>query len=212
MKIIDLSHYITPTMPVYPGTSPPSFTTPCTIENVGFIEKKITLFSHTGTHIDAPSHIINGATTLDQLPADNFIGKAFLLNLKSIRKPTIDLSDLEHHQNRIRNSEFILLYTGWSRLWGKETYFQGYPVLSLEAAQWLSNFELKGLGTDMISVDEAGSSEFPIHRILLARNIIIIENLTNLQSLPNINFIFSCFPLRIKQADGSPVRAMAIIK
>lgn len=142
---------------------------------------------------------------------DENIGKAFILNLKSISKPTIELSDLEQHQNRIRNSEFILLYTGWSRLWGKETYFQGYPVLSLEAAQWLSNFELKGLGTDMISVDEAGSSEFPIHRILLARNIIIIENLTNLQSLPNIDFIFSCFPLKIKQADGSPVRAMAII-
>lgn len=211
MKIVDLSHSIFPNMPVYPGTEPPSFTTACTIDGVGFLEKKITLYSHTGTHIDAPAHIIHGAKTLDQLSTDNFIGTAFPMNLTAINKPIIDISDLEPHQNLIRKSEFILLNTGWSRFWGTESYFAGYPVLSYEAALWLSNFELKGLGVDMISADEAESTDFPIHKIFLGRNIVIIENLTNLRALPGNDFIFSCLPLKIGQADGSPVRAVGII-
>ena len=112
----------------------------------------------------------------------------------------------------IRNSEFLLLHTGWSRFWGTKNYFAGYPVLSAEAALWLDSFELKGLGLDTISADEADSHDFPNHNILLGSDSIIIENLMNLDVLPGKHFMFSCFPLKIDQADGSPVRAVAIIE
>ena len=112
MKVIDLSHSIFPDMPAYPGTEPPRFTTPCTIEKFGFMEKKISLFSHTGTHIDAPAHIIQGAKTLDQLSTDCFIGKASLLDLTSTQKQNIDIMDLKGYQNLVEESEFVLLHTG----------------------------------------------------------------------------------------------------
>lgn len=211
MKIVDLTHFISPNMPVYPGTEPPTFTTECAIEAVGFLEKKMNLYSHTGTHIDAPAHIIRGARTLDQLSADTFIGNAFSVDLTRINGPAIDISALEPHENSIKKNDFILLNTGWSRYWGTERYFADYPVLSPEAAVWLNGFELKGLGLDVISPDRVESKDFPIHRILLERNMIIIENLTNLQALPGSEFMFLCFPLKIEQADGSPVRAVAII-
>ena len=212
MDIVDLSHPISPNMPAYPGTEPPSFIKGCSIDDNGFLEKKITLYSHTGTHIDAPAHIIHGAKTLDQFSIEHFAGKAFLLNLPSINKQEIDIADLESHQSLIGNSEFLLLNTGWSRFWGTKRYYSGYPVLSAEAALWLSNFELKGIGFDTISADKADSRDFPVHKIFLRRNWIIVENLTNLDAVPSNQFMFSCFPLKIEQADGSPVRAVAIIK
>jgi len=199
-------------MPVYPGTDPPLFFTACSIDDVGFLEKKITMYSHTGTHIDAPAHIIQGAKTLDHLSIDHFIGKASSLNLTSIKKQAIDIPDIEPYQDLLKDSEFILLHTGWDRFWGAEEYFASYPVLSAEAALWLTNFRFKGLGVDTISVDETDSNDFPIHKILLKHDMIIIENLTCLHVLPNNHFMFTCFPLKIEQGDGSPVRATAIIK
>jgi len=123
----------------------------------------------------------------------------------------IDIELLKPHQRRIEESEFLLLRTGWGDLWGEEAYLNGYPVLSHDAAAWLAGFTLKGIGADMISADEAESTTFPIHTILLKRNIVIIENLTNLRALSDKEFVFSGFPLKIENADGSPVRAVALL-
>ena len=211
MKTIDLTHSISPNMPVYPGTEPPIFITGCSIEEAGFLEKKITLYSHTGTHIDAPAHLIKGAKTLDLLPIEHFYGNALLLNRADIKSHTIGIKELEPHQETIKHVEFLLIHTGWSRYWGAEKYFSGYPVLSLEAADWLGRFGLKGFGLDTISADKADSQDFPVHNIFLQNDTIIIENLTNLEKLPRTLFTFSCFPLKFKDADGSPVRAVAFI-
>jgi arylformamidase len=211
MKIVDLSHTISPDMPVYPGTEPPTFSTACTIEGIGFMEKKITLYSHTGTHMDAPSHIIPGAKTLDQMPPDRFVGKGSVVDIRVNGGSPIEIELLKPHQRRIEGSEFLLLHTGWGDLWGEEAYLNGYPVLSHDAAAWLAGFTLKGIGADTISADEAESTTFPIHTILLERDIVIIENLTNLRALSDKEFVFTCFPLKIEEADGSPVRAVALV-
>ena len=211
MPIIDLSHAISPSMPAYPGTKPPKFTAACTIESYGFAEKHMSMSSHTGTHLDAPAHVIAGAKTLDQMAMDRFIGFACVLDLSSIRKQDLKITDLEGSQKLIEASEFVLLHTGWSLFWGQEAYYQGYPVLSTEAAHWLSEFAIKGIGIDAISIDEMGSTELTIHRRFLEREIVIVENLTNLERLPKRGFVFSCFPLKIEHADGSPVRAIGIM-
>jgi len=211
MNVIDLTHPISPEMPVYPGTEPPAFSIPCTIQRDGFEERRITLFSHTGTHLDAPSHVFPGGKTLDQLPAGHFYGQGTVLDFANIRKTTIDPEDLEPHRQEVLQSDFVILRTGWDRLWGRDEYFEGFPVLSLKGAEWLSQFTLKGLGVDAISVDAVGSTAFPIHKALLRKDILIIENLTNLDRLPG-HFTFCCFPLKIIKADGSPVRAVAVLE
>jgi len=210
MTVVDLSHTIEPNMPVYPGTQPPLFTEACSFEQHGFIEKKITMYSHTGTHIDAPAHMIAGAKTLDQLPADHFIGKAALLDVTSINRQTIEVRDIEPYRDLLEDIEFVLLRTDWSERWRTEGYYTGYPVLSRDTALWLGAFRLKGVGIDAISVDEPDSRDSPIHKILLRRDMILIENLTNLRTLPDDKFTLCCFPLKIDQADGSPVRAIAL--
>lgn len=215
MKLVDLTHPISPDMPVYPGTEPPVITTGCSIDEVGFLEKKITFYSHTGTHVDAPAHLIKGHNTLDMLVIDHFHGPALMLNFNNFTANTtantINTKDLEPYQAKIADVDFLLLHTGWNQYWGSEKYFTNYPVLSVEAAHWLTNFSLKGFGLDTISADTADTEDFLIHKALLQKNMIIIENLTNLVDLPPSQFEFSCFPLSFEDADGSPVRAVAFI-
>ena len=210
-KIIDLTHPISEGMPVYPGTEPPVLKTECTIEDIGFLEKKITLFSHTGTHMDAPAHLIKNAKTLDKLPTSQFYGRALLLDLTNINGSIIELKDIESYKDEIKNVEFVVLFTGWSTYWGSNKYFESYPVLSFEAAGWLSEFGLKGIGLDTISADNIDTVEYEVHKSFLEKNTVIIENLTNLSKLSGNNFIFSCFPMSFKDADGSPIRAVGIV-
>jgi len=199
-------------MPVYPGTEPLQFLEACVILQDGFAEKRMTLFSHTGTHMDVPAHIIEGGATLDQVAVERFCGKACLVDVRPGGRRTITMAMLKPWKNIVREVDFVLFRSGWSDLWQDDGYFKGYPVLTPKAAEWIGGFGLKGIGVDMISVDREGSAGFPIHRILLARNILIIENLTNLDALAPGIFDFWCLPLKVETGDGAPVRAVAVIR
>jgi len=210
MKIIDLSHIIHPAMPVYPGTESPVFQTGSTIEKEGYRETKIKLYSHTGTHIDAPGHMLEHGHFLENIEINSFFGKAIILNFDKPKNPLIDLDSLKQHQDKINKVEFVIIKTGWSTYWGQNQYHENYPHLSKGAAEWLSKFNLKGIGIDVISIDRSDTKNFIVHKTLLAKNIIIIENLTNLKAIESKFFILSVLPLKYKGADGSPVRAIAI--
>jgi arylformamidase len=211
LSVIDLSHTISAVMPFYPGTEPPVFSRPCTLESHGFVEQKITLYSHTGTHMDAPAHILAGAPTLEELGMGSFVGSAVVLDFKGLRTSVIGLDDLKPFGGAIEGKDFVLLYTGWSDLWGTDAYYEGFPCLSREAALWLADFGLKGIGMDMISIDPAHTTTYPNHRIFMERNTVIIENLTNLDHVVGVNFLFCCLPLKLHEADGAPVRAVALL-
>lgn len=210
MQIVDLTQTISPEMPVYPGTEPPVFSIGCSLAVDGFVEKKLTLFSHTGTHMDAPAHLLPGGKTLDQFPAGQFVGPAWCLDFSGHKGAVIEVAELESYQRQLEQVEFCLIRTGWSRYWGNPQYYAGFPVLSVAAAQWLRRLNLKGIGFDAISADPVESQDLPVHRILLGKGLVLIENLTQLDQLPNQQLLFSCLPLKLAEADGSPVRAVAI--
>jgi arylformamidase len=212
MQIIDLTQTLSPQMPVYPGTEPPVFEVGCSLEADGFVEKKLSFFSHTGTHLDAPAHLLPGGRTLDQFPVGQFVGPACCLDLSKQLGRSIEVADLEPYREALAQADFCLLHTGWSRLWGSPAYFDGYPVLSTAAARWLCRFPLKGVGFDAISADPVSSADLPIHRILLGQGLVLIENLCNLDQLLAQRAIFSCLPLKLVEADGSPVRAVAMLQ
>lgn len=209
MKIIDLTHPISTRMPVYPGTEPPQVLSGTSLEKDGFLEHRWMLFSHTGTHIDAPAHVLLHAPTLDRLPVHCFVGKSAVIDLTKI-KGEISVPDLQPFSDDFRANAFILLHTGWSRFWGQNAYFNDYPVLSMEAALWMDSFGLKCIGIDAISFDHIDNHSLSIHKILLEHSI-LVENLTGLDQLPHDGFFFSCLPLKWEEADGSPVRAVAMI-
>jgi arylformamidase len=210
MKITDLTHLIYSDMPVFPGTEQPVFTKANTFEKDGFKETKITMYSHTGTHIDAPAHLLSDGLYLDNLDVGHFLGNAIILDFSKEKRELIDVGSLKPYEEKIKKVEFIIINTGWSKYWGNKKYFEDFPSLSEESAKWLSEFNLKGIGIDAISIDDMNSSTFTVHKILMRKNIIIIENLTNLNSINNEYFILSVLPLKNKNADGSPVRAISI--
>ncbi len=208
MKIIDLSHIISPDISVFPGTEKPVFERK---EIEGYPEVKMTMYTHTATHIDAPIHIIKGARTLDELPIDKFMGAGIVIDCKHLAGKNITLDFLKQFEDKIKKTEFILFNSGWSAKWKTEAYFEGFPTLTIEAATWLTTFNLKGIGLDSISLDTVPDLTLPNHKIVLAKEILIIENMCNMDALPE-EFMFQCFPLKIEKADGSPVRAVGVVK
>lgn len=212
MKIIDLTHTMHGDMPVFPGTEKPIFLPANTIEKDGFKETKFSMYSHTGTHIDAPSHMLEGSNFLDELDISHFIGRAAILDFSNIKNKEITKEDLLKYEKRLKDLDFVLLMTGWSKYWNSDKYFEDFPFLSEEAVDWLIGFNIKGIGIDAISIDDMKTTTFSIHYKLFENNMIVIENLTNLESINNEeSFIFSCLPLKYENADGSPVRAVAML-
>ena len=207
--ILDLTHTLKNGMTVYPDTIPPIFDQGNTIEKDGFAELNITISTHTGTHIDAPSHIISNARSLDDFPVDKFIGKAIVVDCSEIK--SISLEFLKLIKEKIEQIDFILFYTGWQKKWNTANYFDEFPTLTKEATEWLLKFKLKALGFDTISVDKLTDNKLPNHHLLLQREILIIENMTNLDKLIGNSFELNCIPLKIKNSDGSPIRAFARI-
>jgi arylformamidase len=211
MQVIDLSHAIKSGMPSYPGSPKTQFKQLATIEEQGFVEQLLTMSSHTGTHVDLPSHILLKGSSLDAFSIERFAGKGIVIDVRGRAEGVITVDMLYPYRDLIRESEFLLLCSGWSQYWGSPDYYKGYPVLSSDAAEWLTGFHLKGLGVDMLSVDAIDSVDFPVHLRLLQKGIIIVENLTSITLLLHCPFIFCGFPLNIIGAEASPIRAVALV-
>lgn len=212
MKLIDLTHVIHDTMPVFPGTEPPIIKNALTIEEHKNREKLITMFSHTGTHMDAPAHMKLDGKTLDELPIDHFMGAGLVVDCRQVINNEITLDLLKSYEEQIKEVDFVLFLTGWSSRWGQENYFDEFPAMTLEAAHWIVKQGLKGVGLDAISIDLMSSEDFEVHQVLFDNNFVVVENLNRLEELLDKDFTFTCYPLKIKEADGSPIRAVAMLK
>ncbi|HNY02903.1 MAG TPA: cyclase family protein [Bacteroidales bacterium] len=215
IHLIDLTRTMHGGMPVYPGSASPVFETIAAVGSDGYRETSLRILSHHGTHIDAPAHILANGKTLDLFPPEKFAGKAIVISVAG--ETAIDRSLLQRHEARIAGCDFILFYTGWQHRWGTAGYLEDCPLPTREAAEWLAKFPLKGIGADAFSLDSITAwpireDTLPNHFTFLRNEILLIENLDNLDQLPGTEFELFCLPLRIAGIDGSPVRAMAVMK
>ncbi len=211
MKVIDLTHVLNNHISVYPGTEMPKITDVLSVEIDGAAEKKIEIHSHTGTHMDAPAHICADGITLDAFNPADFVGKALVIDVSHL-KDRIGFEDLLPFGPWLRDVNFVFFRTGWSQFWGSEDYLQDYPVLTKKAANWLCEQRVRGVGIDTLSVDRLDETTYPVHKILLGCNMFIIENLKNLELLPDKPVDVVCLPLNIENGDGAPVRVIAMVE
>lgn len=211
MQVIDLTHTIKNGMPVFPGSKEVKLIHHAGIAAAGFNELLLNISGHNGTHIDCGRHLSDESADLSGIPAHHFTGRGLVIDCRYFGENPISKSKLEIFEKSINEVDFVLFLTGWSNYWNSERYFSSFPVLSSEAAEYLSTFQLKGAGVDNPGFDPVDSTDLTNHKILLSKGRLLIENLTNLEQLPEKGFTFCCFPLKIHGGDGSPVRAVAVI-
>lgn len=211
MRVIDLTHTIEEAMPVYPGTEAPKLTAANTYEESGFKETLLSFYSHTGTHIDPPAHLFPGRTTLDAFPAEQFVGRALVVDCRHLRcGEEITLRELEKYGEKVQKADFLLFCLGWDRLWGTEAYFGDYPCLGEDVLRLILDGNYKGIGFDVIGLDPIADENLPRHKALFAqKDIVNIENLKNLSLCGDALFRFACLPLKVANSDGAPCRAIA---
>ena len=212
MQVIDLSQTLETGMPVFPGSSQAKLVKEAWLDVEGYNEIRLHISTHTGTHIDCGCHLLKNGLNTITTELTCFYGIGIVIDCRPLKqRGNISKTYLQQYEDKLKYTEFILLYTGWSQFWGLSEYIRGFPVLDKKAADYLVEFNLKGIGTDSISFDPWNSHKLSVHKILLSHGMVLIENLTNLENLPGSTFIFCCFPLKIKNGDGSPVRAVGVV-
>jgi arylformamidase len=207
MNLYDLSHLLNNNSPVYPGKESPRFNQAASIEHDGYRETHLEFDSHLGTHIDAPAHMLETGKTLDQMPLDSYAGNALIIPVPGDTR-FIDKEFLLKFKDKIKDAGFVLFKTGWSKYWGTPAYFKDFPVLTLEAVNWLLGHSLKGIGFDAISADPVESTSWENHYAIFGKGAVIIENLVFPDNLTETAGRFTCFPIPYEYADGSTVRAV----
>ncbi len=215
MKIIDLTHTIAPGMPVYPGDGRPQIFPVRTCEADGFRETSIQLYSHTGTHVDAPGHVFPEGAMLGDFDISFFVGTGLVIDASGVGPGgCIGILHIEKYREKAERADFLLFNTGWDKVWGLDGYMRNFPVISWEVADYLVQTQKRGIGLDTPSLDPQGSSPpLMLHRRLLGqeRGFLVFENLCNLGLVGDNLFTFAALPVKCSGVDGSPVRAIAIL-
>jgi kynurenine formamidase len=185
---------------------------------------QLVMNEHNGTHVDAPAHFISDAkpeahVTIDRVPAGRLLGRGARLDCKNIKEGEYVSGDFienwEEKHGPLEAGDIVLFNFGWSEHWQlrprDERYTKDWPGVSPDAAKYLVKKSVAALGVDTLSPDPpAALASNPIHPYVLERQVLIIENLTNLDRLPDF-FLFVAAPLKIRGGSGSPIRALAII-
>ncbi len=214
MHPLDLSLTITKSIPTFPGSPQPQFIRWADIQKDGYNLELLFLSSHTGTHIDAPYHFVKDGLKIHQISLARLVGKAILIKLpKTSSNNVITKSDIiafEKINGKIPNNSSIFFFTSWQKNLKKENYFTENPGLDASSAKYLASKKINLVGIDSPSIDVGQDTSYHAHHTLSRHNILIVENLTNLDKISSINFDFAILPLKLQDATGSPVRAIAL--
>lgn len=212
MRIVDLTMTIEQGMVTYPGHPVVEITQLARFGYEGKETRKVTLGTHTGTHIDAPRHYVEGGGTVEHIPLDVLCGPALLLDFSRRIVGPVMAGDLNAIVGGRSVERLLLRFDGDKRL-GDMGYYYRQPWLEDDAARWLVDRGCKVLGLDIPMPDAPHRvAEMPIHKILLGAGVVIVEYLVNLSAIKADTFELIVAPLKIRDGDGAPARCFAIVR
>jgi kynurenine formamidase len=209
VEIVDLTHHLETGMPTYPGDPAPSFEDTARVERDGFAASEYHLFNHVGTHLDAPSHQIQGGDTLDDIELGRLVTDALTLDFRDHDKGALTLADLEPQLAKIRPGDLLFICSGNDRNWGTESYWTGWCYPDISASRAIIERGVSGIGFDGPSADPVGSETFELHRLWLGAGRVIVENLSSLDRLPERTQVVVA-PMKVRGANGAPARVLAL--
>ena len=182
-RIIDLSHDIFHQMPVFPADPAVGVLKHHDYQN-GYFVSQVIFGTHTGTHIDVPIHKLKGGKSIDEVPIDAFVGKAYVMDLTSLKPlEEIGRKHLDPYAEKLKNINAVIIKTGWASHFGKDDFFTSFPGLSEEAVDWLAEHEIRLIALESPSVNAIKHAE--IHTLLLEKEIYIVESIANVEQIKN---------------------------
>ena len=203
MRIIDLTHPIIEGMPVYfPWHPATEWVQTANYNQHNCVVHRLTIGTHTGTHIDAPSHIFEGMHHIDKYDPSLWLSEAQLLDFTP-RKPNETISGREMEVKNVMEELGVIVRTGWDAFFGREDYYKTYPAISAEAGEILIKKKVKYLAADT-------PFSMEIHKMFLSRGKPLITSLKNLGEIQHTRVKLIVAPLLLKDGDGAPARVFAI--
>jgi kynurenine formamidase len=182
------------------------------VEADGANVQRVTFPTHSGTHVDAPLHVLPDGSTVDETPLSRLLSEGTVLGVDAEEARPIDATDLRG-LDELRDGDAVLLSFGWAEHAGTDRYHR-YPWLSVDLADRLVERDVALVGTDTLSPDEprelrGGGDPYPVHRRLLGAGVPIVENLADPSGLVGERVEVVCLPLRLRGGDGAPARVLA---
>ena len=214
MKVIDLTLTISEKIPTFPGSPQPNFINWENIERDGYNLELLFLSTHTGTHLDAPYHFVKKGQKIDQIMTKRLVTEAILIKIRKGPDQAITKSDIQKFEKKfgkIDDGSTVIFHTGWQKNLNKKSYFLQNPGLAVSAAKYLASKKINLVGIDSPSIDLGKDEKFSVHHVLTKEGILIAENLANLEKINSEKFHLIVAPLKLKNATGSPIRAMALV-
>jgi arylformamidase len=216
-SLIDLSHTVEEGLVTYKGLPAPVIcdflsreaSKEIYADGTTFQIGKIEMCSNTGTYLDSPFHRYESGKDLSELDLESLAALEGVKIKIGLDVTAIDASYFEGIEVR---GKAVLIQTDWSRHWNTEQYYEGHPFLTADAAEHLKQNGAKLVGIDTYNIDDVSGKERPVHTILLGAEILIVEHMCALESVPESGFEFYAVPVKVKGFGTFPVRAFAQIR
>lgn len=226
-KIVNLSHIIQPSIPLWPGDPPVEFETVAKLDKDDYYLRKFSMGEHSGTHINAPNTFDKDGISIDQYSPQSLVIPAIVIDFRSQTEKNFDsvltIADIlawEKKYHQIPSNCAVLLYTGWQEKWDNPQAFlnadtQGklhFPGFSQDAiAYLLKERKIAGVGIDTHGIDGGKNDSFTTNKLMLKSQSIVLENLTNLDQLPPYGITLVMGILKLLEGSGSPVSVLAFV-
>ncbi len=224
-RIVDLSHTLEEHIPNYPTHSKFFHNLWGSYWHGGrSLTYQLVMNEHNGTHVDAPAHFISDAkphahVTVEHIPLGRLMGRGVHIDCHEMKEGDYVskgfITRWESKHEALRAGDIVIFDFGWAGNWGlrphDKRYLEDWPGVGMDAAEYLIAQQVAAIGVDTLSPDPpAALAKNPIHPVVLEKQVLIIENLCNLDELPDF-FVFLALPLKIRGGSGSPIRAVALI-
>lgn len=212
-RVVDLTKTLSTEMSVWPGDVEPHFHEVSNLADDGVNLTEIGVSLHTGTHIDAPRHFVEGGETIDKLPLHSLLGRAVIYRVPGEPEgQKLRLDEVASSGVEVNRGDIFIAATGLGTLENDPDYYRKFPVPAKKLLEWLLERGVKCYGTDAPSLDPLGSKSHEKHKLLLGDGVPVIENLTNLEEIEGTERVdFFALPLKLDSLEASPCRAVAFL-
>ncbi len=213
--MVDLSRRVDDDTQVYPGDPHVRLEPAATLMDDGVNVLGVHIGSHSGTHVDAPHHFVEGGERIDEMDLRLFFGPAVIADVRGKGpRERVTVEDLGPYEDRLSEGVIAVIRTGWEEHYGTPRYYD-HPFLDRRTAQLLVDAGVRTVAIDALSVDETvlegpHPEGYPVHQVILGAGGVIAENLANLGAVDFPDPLFSLLPIKLGGSDGAPARAVAM--